>query len=209
MRYYETSKKLKNPRKPAMNQPIQPILARSLLLACALTLGLPGQAAVTTTTAASSKAGSKTTVKKGSSKKVAPPPLAVDDDVPDTKDAQQVEFNCEFGYKLAIFSKAEEPGHITLRWQQKLLRLTRVTTTTGAERFESLKHGLAWIGIPAKGILLDTNKGRQLANECKNAEQMKPPAPASLTAAPEGAASSPSSTTPGPTPTSTTTTIGN
>lgn len=187
-----------------MNHPFYAILTRSLLLACALTLGLSAQAAVTTTAASSKK-----NVKKGSSKKVAPPPLAVDDDVPDTKDAQQVEFNCEFGYKLAIFSKTEEPSHITLRWQQKLLRLTRVTTTTGAERFESLKHGLAWIGIPAKGILLDTNKGRQLANECKNAEQMKPPAPVSLTAPTDSTPPGAAAATPSPAPTSTTTTIGN
>ena len=34
--------------------------------------------------------------------------------------------------------------------------------------------GIVWIGIPAKGILLDSRKGQQLANECKSAEQLKP-----------------------------------
>ncbi|MCY1251071.1 hypothetical protein D9M72_647880 [compost metagenome] len=33
-----------------------------------------------------------------------------------------------------------------------------------------------WIGIPAKGMLLDSKQGRQLANECKDAEQAKPAA---------------------------------
>ena len=47
-------------------------------------------------------------------------------------------------------------------------------TTTGALRFENPHWGLIWIGIPAKGILLDSKLNRQLAHECKNAEQMAP-----------------------------------
>ena len=50
-------------------------------------------------------------------------------------------------------------------------RLARIGTTTGALRFENPHYGLIWIGIPAKGILLDSKLNRQLANECKNAEQ--------------------------------------
>lgn len=166
-------------------------LIRSLLLGCALLLTLPAHAAVSDAPAVKKKV-----VKKGASKKVAPAPLQVDDDVPDTRDAVQTEFSCELGNKIAIFAKQDDAQHITLRWQEKLLRLTRVETTTGADRFESLKHGLVWIGIPAKGILLDSKKGRQLANECKNAEQLKP---AALIATPESAA----------TPVSTTIILGN
>jgi hypothetical protein len=51
--------------------------------------------------------------------------------------------------------------------------MTRVETSTGAHRFESRRQGLVWIGIPAKGILLDSKKGQQLANDCKSAEQLK------------------------------------
>jgi len=47
----------------------------------------------------------------------------------------------------------------------------RVSTTTGAHRFENAKNGLVWIGIPAKGMLLDSKKGKQLANECRSPEQ--------------------------------------
>ena len=51
-------------------------------------------------------------------------------------------------------------------------------TTTGAQRFENPKFGLIWIGIPSKGILLDSTLNRQLANECKKPE----PAPQMATA---------------------------
>lgn len=147
-------------------------LTRCVLLGATLMLALPAHAAATDAPAVKKKS-----VKKGSSKKVAPEPLQVDEDVPDTKDAVQTDFSCELGAKVAIFAKQDDAQHITMRWQEKLLRLTRVETTTGADRFESIKHGLVWIGIPAKGILLDSKKGRQLANECKNAEQLKPAAP--------------------------------
>ncbi len=73
-------------------------LIRSLMLGCALLLTLPAQAAVNDAPAVKKKV-----VKKGASKKVAPAPLQVDEDVPDTKDAVQTEFNCELGNKLAIF----------------------------------------------------------------------------------------------------------
>jgi hypothetical protein len=52
--------------------------------------------------------------------------------------------------------------------------MNRVGTTTGALRFENPVFGIIWIGIPSKGILLDSRLNRQLANECKSAEQSKP-----------------------------------
>jgi hypothetical protein len=52
--------------------------------------------------------------------------------------------------------------------------MDKVGTTTGAMRYENTKIGLVWIGIPSKGILLDSKQNRQLANECKDADQAKP-----------------------------------
>jgi hypothetical protein len=144
-------------------------LCHSLLIGCALLLTIPSQASVPTKTGTAVK---KVT-KKGSSKKVAPPSIEIDDGVPDTQDAIHTEYNCELGNKVSVYHKTDEKQYISLRWKQRLLRLTRVETTTGAERFESLKHGLVWIGIPAKGILLDSAKGRQLANDCKSAAQVQ------------------------------------
>ena len=95
-------------------------------------------------------------------------------DEPDTTGSQTIEFNCELGNKITIFKNDTDDQHIALRWKKRLHRLTRVGTTTGAQRFENKVFGLIWIGIPAKGMLLDSKLNRQLANECKNAEQIKP-----------------------------------
>lgn len=96
-----------------------------------------------------------------------------EDDVElDTKSALATEYNCELGNKLTVYHNADDDKHIALAWKKTKHRLTRVDTTTGANRFENRKYGLLWIGIPAKSILLDTKKGQQLANECKTAAQM-------------------------------------
>jgi hypothetical protein len=93
---------------------------------------------------------------------------------PDIADAVVTEYDCELGNKITIYQNAKDEGSIALRWKKKLHRLIRVGTTTGAQRFENPTFGLVWIGIPAKGMLLDSKQGRQLANECKNADQAKP-----------------------------------
>ena len=95
-----------------------------------------------------------------------------DDKEPDLTGSVSIEYKCELGNHVTIFENAADDQHVALRWNKRLVRLKRVDTTTGAHRFENRRHGLVWIGIPAKGILLDSKKGQQLANDCKNPEQM-------------------------------------
>jgi hypothetical protein len=108
-------------------------------------------------------------------KKEEPKQTAVDDEPePDITDTLVTDYSCELNNKITIYTNDKDTGHIALRWKNRLHRLERVGTTTGALRFENPKFGLIWIGIPSKGILLDSKLNRQLANECKNAEQVKP-----------------------------------
>ncbi|MGI4841756.1 MAG: hypothetical protein ACRYF7_00435 [Janthinobacterium lividum] len=95
-------------------------------------------------------------------------------DEPDITDTVVTDYACELGNKITIYTNAQDNAHIALRWKKRLHRLSRVGTTTGAQRFENPHWGLIWIGIPAKGMLLDSKLNRQLANECKNAEQAAP-----------------------------------
>jgi hypothetical protein len=104
-----------------------------------------------------------------------------DEAEPDITDTVVTEYTCELNNKVTIYSNAKDDAHIALRWKKRLHRLDRVGTTTGAMRFENTNFRLIWIGIPSKGILLDSRLNRQLANECKNADQSKP----MVSAAPE------------------------
>lgn len=136
---------------------------------------LPSAQAATATQAAATKPVTKQ--KTTHSKKAVPKkPTALKDDLddpePDVSGLAAVDYACELGNKLTIHANQADQDHIALRWQNRLIRLERVSTTTGADRFENRKRGLIWIGIPAKGILLDSRKGQQLANECKSAAQL-------------------------------------
>jgi hypothetical protein len=151
-----------------------------LFMACSLALASLSLAAGAHAAAETTKTPVKKTVKK-STKKAAKPveeavPKAPDEeaDEPVITDSAVTEFDCELGNKITIYANTTDEAHIALRWKKRLHRLTRVGTTTGAQRFENKLYGLIWIGIPAKGMLLDSKLNRQLANECRNAEQLKP-----------------------------------
>jgi hypothetical protein len=106
--------------------------------------------------------------------------VADDEPEPDVTDTTMAEYSCELNNKVTIYRNLMDDSHIALRWKNHLRRMDKVGTTTGAQRYENAKLGLVWIGIPSKGILLDSKQSRQLANECKDAEQAKPVVAAAL-----------------------------
>ena len=81
--------------------------------------------------------------------------------------AHAVEFVCELGQRLHITGNHRADDMIDLQWRGRIYRMQRVSTSTGAHRFENSESGLIWIDIPAKGMLLDKRNATQLANECK------------------------------------------
>lgn len=84
-----------------------------------------------------------------------------------------INYNCELGNKITTYYNDNDDRHVAIRWKDKVHRLRRVGTSTGANRFENRKAGLVWINIPSKAMLLDSKKGQQLANECRSPEQTK------------------------------------
>lgn len=94
-----------------------------------------------------------------------------DDMIPDTKESATFDYHCDMKEALTIYTNADDNEHLALRWKGHIYRLKRIATTTGANRFENKKAGLVWIGIPSKGMLLDSKHGQQLANECKTIGQ--------------------------------------
>ncbi len=158
----------------------QTLLALGLALAASTLCNTAAVAAEVKKPAAKAKARAK-------AKPVEVEPAAEPE--PDITDTTTTEFECELGNKVTTYHNANDDSHLAVRWKKRVHRLDRVGTTTGAKRFENKNFGLIWIGIPAKGMLLDSKLNRQLANECKNAEQMKPPAPEVVPAAAPVAAS--------------------
>lgn len=162
-------------------------LSALIILGVSMTVAATQSLAQTPSAAPNTKKAVKKSVKKTPAKKTLPankelPATDEDDSEPDIASSSTTEFNCELGNKLTVYENAGDNKHIGLRWNKKLHRLSRVDTTTGANRFENRKYGLVWIGIPAKGMLLDSKKGQQLANECKSPEQLMPKPPKALEA---------------------------
>ena len=75
-------------------------------------------------------------------------------------------YRCDHGRTIRIADVPDQTDVILLSWQGSQHRLQRVHSHSGAERFEALATGLVWIVIPGKAMLLSTNQGRPLANEC-------------------------------------------
>ncbi|RJG07905.1 hypothetical protein D3870_07390 [Noviherbaspirillum cavernae] len=153
------------------------LLTALLFATIGMGVGLP---ALAQDSAAAAKQTHKPAAKKTVKKKTEPTPQAdaaagdhEEDKEPDVTSASATEFACELGNKVTIYRNADDDKHIALRWKKQLLRLKRVDTTTGAHRFENRRSGWVWIDIPAKSMLLDAKKGQQLANECRNPDQLK------------------------------------
>lgn len=139
-----------------------PVLA---FLSAGMTVAIPHAFAETASGAPQKKTAKQ--APKGAAAKT-----AVNDYQPDLAGSTRIDFNCELGNKVTIYENTVDNKRIGLRWNKKMHELTRVETSTGANRFEDKDAGLVWINIPAKGMLLDSKKGQQLANECRNNEQM-------------------------------------
>ena len=151
----------------------------ALLLASAALLA-DGAAAQTAASDSTSASTPKKTVKKTAK---AAPAKEEEEPEPDVTGTTVFDYQCELGAKLTVFQNNDDAEHIALKWGKRIHRLERIPTTTGADRFENKHYGLVWIAIPAKGILLDSKTGHELANECHTPEQAAEAADAAQKAA--------------------------
>ncbi len=156
------------------------ITLNQIAAACAFALAAAGLCAPATAAETHPKATkvlkekAKSSKHKKTKKEDTKQEVADDEPEPDVTDTTMAEYSCELNNKVTIYRNLMDDSHIALRWKNHLRRMDKVGTTTGAQRYENAKTGLVWIGIPSKGILLDSKQSRQLANECKDAEQAKP-----------------------------------
>ncbi len=79
---------------------------------------------------------------------------------------------CELGASVRLEADASQPGYFYLHGKGFRYRMHPVATSTGAIRLEDRKAGTVWLQLANKSMLMDQNKGRRLADECANAEQV-------------------------------------
>lgn len=88
--------------------------------------------------------------------------------------AMALDLTCESGKRMAVFGDQNNDNVIELHWGGGAYRMQRVSTTTGAHRFEHVSSGLVWISIPSKAMLLDSKLGAPVANECRTGATQRP-----------------------------------
>lgn len=80
--------------------------------------------------------------------------------------------SCELGASVRVEADASRPGYFDLHGKGFHYRMRPVPTSTGAIRLEDQKAGAVWLQLANKSMLMDQNKGRRIADECANSEQM-------------------------------------
>lgn len=76
-------------------------------------------------------------------------------------------YRCELDRRVTVRRIAPDGRQLVLAWLGADHTLQRTPARTGAARYESSQDGLTWLVIDGKSMLLDSKRGRQLANECR------------------------------------------
>lgn len=75
-------------------------------------------------------------------------------------------YQCELNRKVNITKVSTDQSLAVLKWDKKSYTMRAVRAKSGALRYEH-NSGLTWITVVGKSMLLDTKRGKQLANECR------------------------------------------
>lgn len=79
---------------------------------------------------------------------------------------------CEMGASVRVEADATAPGYFHVHSKGMRYRMYPVHTSTGALRLEDKKAGAVWLQLANKSMLMDQKRGRRLADECANPEQL-------------------------------------
>jgi hypothetical protein len=78
-------------------------------------------------------------------------------------------YRCEGSVSIQVEREFRDRvnSRINIRWNGNSYRLERDPSYSGLPRFQDVAHGLVWIDLPWKGVLLDSNSNAPLVNECR------------------------------------------
>lgn len=97
--------------------------------------------------------------------------LAAPSTAPELRNALQTGmYHCDLKRRVELLNVHPNRRGATLRWKQRVFNMKAVQAKTGAVRLEDTRSGLVWISIVGKSMLLDTQNGKQLANDCNRVD---------------------------------------
>jgi hypothetical protein len=79
---------------------------------------------------------------------------------------------CDSKSFVTVTEDPKHPNHFTISFGKASFKLTRVPTDSGAIRLEDKAHGIVWLQMANKSMLLDEKHGKRLATNCQNDAQL-------------------------------------
>lgn len=104
--------------------------------------------------------------------KTVPDPLMGPDELAIAERVYQGQLPCELGASVHLEADASQPGYFFLHGKGFRYRMHPVPTSTGAIRLEDSKAGVVWLQLANKSMLMDQKRGRRVADDCVNAQQV-------------------------------------
>jgi hypothetical protein len=78
---------------------------------------------------------------------------------------------CENKVVVTVTADKRKADFYDVRVGKALYKTKRVVTASGAVRLEDAAHGIVWLQMSNKSMLLNEKQGQRLATNCQNPEQ--------------------------------------
>lgn len=181
----------------ALDPIVSPRHARHTIAALILAVAAAGVAAQTAPAKAPAKPAARSATARPAPKgPPAPPPLpaAPGEQMAAASMAHYGSYNCEFSQTVEVGLNAKNDGYLDVKFGKQAWIMKPVLSSTGALRLEDVKGQTLLLQIANKSMLMDTQAGRRLVDECLHEKQrdfVKAAAAAEAAAKPAAAGSAP------------------
>ena len=107
-------------------------------------------------------------------------PAASEEQLHAAQRAHMGTYQCEFGQSLSVQANERHPGYVDVKFQNQLMTMKPVLTSTGSLRLEDLRGERMLLQIANKSMLMDQRVGKRLVDGCVHAAQRISVRPAGL-----------------------------
>jgi hypothetical protein len=160
----------------ALDPIVSPHIAMRAIAALTLVVAATGVAAQTAAPAARAQPPAKSTGTRPAPKRPpAPPPLpaAPGEQMAAASMAHYGTYHCEFSQTVDVALNAKHEGYLDVKFGKQAWIMKPVLSSTGALRLEDVKGRMLMLQIANKSMLMDTQVGRRLVDECLHERQLE------------------------------------